>query len=160
MLRPTLRSLLLPVHVILGVGWAGAVAVFLALAVTGVGGDDVIVRAAAIAMDVTARYVITPLSVAAPATGLLLALGTRWGVLKHYWLVFKLVLTIPSTALLTLHMGPIRQIADVAINGGPMATVAALRQQTALDASIALAVLVAVAALGVIKPRGTTPFYR
>jgi hypothetical protein len=160
MLRPALRSALLTVHVALSVGWTGAVAVFLALAVAGGVGKDETVRAAAIAMDIAARFIITPLSFAAPATGLILALGTRWGVFKHYWLVFKLVLTLPSTALLTLHIGPIRQIAQRALDGGSMGAVAALRQQMAIDAALALVVLLLTTALAVIKPQGATSFHR
>jgi hypothetical protein len=160
MLRPALRSVVLTTHVTISVGWAGAVAVFVALAVAGIGGDDATVRAAGIAMDVAARFIITPLSFAAPITGLILALGTRWGLVKHYWIVFKLVLTLPSTALLTLHMQPIAKIAETALAGGPMDAVATLRQQMVADAAIALVVLIIVIVLAFVKPRGVTPFYR
>jgi hypothetical protein len=31
------------------------------------------------------RLVVTPLAIAALLTGLMLSLGTQWGLLRHYW---------------------------------------------------------------------------
>lgn len=53
------------------------------------------VRAAALAMGLTAWFVILPLSLAALTTGLVQALGTAWGSFRHYWILFKLLL-LPS----------------------------------------------------------------
>jgi hypothetical protein len=35
-----------------------------------------------------------PLVLAAPLTGILLGIGTPWGLARHYWVLAKLVLTI------------------------------------------------------------------
>ena len=62
-LTPRLRKFVLTAHITLAVGWLGAVAGFLALAVAGLTNRDVqIVRAAYIAMALIARFIIVPLS--------------------------------------------------------------------------------------------------
>jgi hypothetical protein len=51
---PSLRKLALTAHVISSVGWMGAVACFLALAIAGLaGGDEQTVRATYVAMKTT-----------------------------------------------------------------------------------------------------------
>jgi hypothetical protein len=41
-------------------------------------------RAAYLAMDLTSRFVIVPLARASLLTGLAQALGTPWGLFRHY----------------------------------------------------------------------------
>ena len=36
-------------------------------------------------------------SLATLLTGIVLSLGTKWGLLKHYWIVAKLLLTVGVT---------------------------------------------------------------
>jgi hypothetical protein len=55
-------------------------------------------------MELTGWYVIVPLAVAALLTGLVMALGTPWGLFRHYWVLISLVLTILATVVLLLHM--------------------------------------------------------
>ena len=69
-MTPGLRKFALTTHVTSSVGWVGAVAAFLALAIAGVGSQDAqIVRAAYLAMHLTTWFVIVPLCVAALSTG-------------------------------------------------------------------------------------------
>jgi hypothetical protein len=49
--------------------------------------------------------VIVPLSLAALATGVIQAFGTQWGLLRHYWVLTKLLLTLAAVILLLLHTG-------------------------------------------------------
>jgi predicted permease len=68
---PRLRNLALTVHVASSVGWFGAVAAFLALAVAGLGSPDPgRVHSSYAAMDLTACVVIVPLAFAALLTWL------------------------------------------------------------------------------------------
>jgi hypothetical protein len=144
-------------HVVLSVGWAGAVAVFLALALTGLmGADPQIARAAYVAMKTATDCVIIPLSAAAPITGLALALGTRWRLVRHYWILIKAVMTLPATALLFLHTGPINRLAEAAMAGALPPAARSAQLQMAVDSGLALVVLLVAAALGVIKPAGET----
>ena len=55
------RRLLLTAHLIASLGWLGALAVFFVHALAGVAsGDEQIIRAASIAMGLTAWFVILP----------------------------------------------------------------------------------------------------
>jgi hypothetical protein len=63
-----------------------------------------IVRAAWIGMEIRGWFVIVPLACLAFLTGLVLSLGTPWGLFKHYWAVNALVLTTLSLAVLLLGM--------------------------------------------------------
>ena len=161
MLSPRFRRPLVTLHVLLSVGWAGAVAVFLALALSGLFGEDQMsVRAAYVGMKVATYWVIAPLSLAAPISGLVLAFGTRWGLFRHYWVLIKALMALPATALLMLHTGPINRLADAAL-AGPLPEAAGSTQlQMVVDSTLALVVLALAGALGIIKPAGATGFGR
>src|SRR5919107_3010675 len=112
---PGLRKFALAAHLIVSVGWIGAVIAYLALGVaTVVSQDAQTVRAAWITMEMTGWYVIVPLALAALLTGLVMALGTPWGLFRHYWVLISLVLTILATVVLLLHMPTVSSLADLA----------------------------------------------
>src|SRR6266851_4438743 len=97
-MTPPLRKLSLTAHITFSVGWLGAVAGFLALSVAGLTSRDAeVVRGAYVAMDLTGRFVIVPMSLAALATGLVHALRTEWGVFRYYWVLLKLGMTMVAT---------------------------------------------------------------
>jgi hypothetical protein len=161
-LTPSLRKLALTVHVTSSVGWLGAVAGFLALAVVGLTtSDDQMVRAVYLAIEVIGWFVIVPLSLASPLTGVIQSLGTSWGLLRHYWVLIKFLITIPATLLLLLHMKPVGHLARV-VEQRTLASgdLAGLRIQLAADAGAAILVLLTATALSVYKPRGLTPYGR
>ena len=82
------------------------------------------------------------------------ALGTPWGLLKHYWVLVKLVLTLGATLVL-LHMQPISYLAEVAAKTNLSATeLRGLRIQLIADAAAALVVLLTSTAISVYKPWG------
>lgn len=85
-MTPQLRKLALTAHVTSSVGWLGAVAGFLALALTGLTSEDnQMARAAYLAMELYCWFVIVPLSLTSPLTGVVQSLGTTWGLFRHYW---------------------------------------------------------------------------
>lgn len=95
------RKLALTTHVTSAVGWLGAAASFLALAVAaGSAYDPRLLRGLYLAMWVTGWYVIVPLCLASLLTGLVMSLGTKWGLFRHYWVTVKFLLTIISTLVL------------------------------------------------------------
>jgi hypothetical protein len=159
-MTPNLRKFALTAHVISSVGWLGAVAAFLALAVAGLTGQDALTtRAVYLAMDMTGWYVIVPLCFASLLTGLVSSLGTTWGLVRHYWVLAKLLITIPSTILLLMHMQPISYLARVAakmpLSG---AELHALRIQLLIETGAAVVVLLVATALSVYKPKGMTRY--
>jgi hypothetical protein len=84
-MTPAVRKLTLTVHLTCSVGWIGAVVAYLVLGVTAVVSPDTpTVRAAWTAMEVTGWWAIVPLALAALLTGLIISLGTPWGLFRHY----------------------------------------------------------------------------
>ena len=161
-MTPGLRKFALTAHVTSSVGWLGAVAGFLALAVAGLTSPDAqLVRAAYLAMDLTAWFVIVPLSLASPLTGLVQSLGTTWGLFRHYWVLAKFLITIPASVVLLLHMQPIGRIAGVAADSTlSSADLRGLRIQLVANAGAALFVLLVATTLSVYKPPGRTQYGR
>ena len=161
-MSPRLSNLALTAHVTSSVGWLGAVASFLALAVAGLTSQNThMVRAAYLAMELTGWFVIVPLSFASLLTGLVQSLGTTWGLFRHYWVLAKLLINILATIILLLHMQPISQIAAVAAETTlSSADLHGLRIQVVADAGAALLVLLVATTLAVYKPRGMTPYGR
>lgn len=161
-MTPRLRKLALTAHATSSVGWLGAVAGFLALAVAGLTSQDAqMVRAAYLAMELTASFVIVPLSLASLLTGLVQSLGTRWGLFRHYWILVKLLITILSIIILQVHMQPISYMAGVAAE--TTLSSADLRQpriQLVAAPGAALMVLLVVTTLAVYKPPGMTRYGR
>lgn len=162
LLTPTLRKLALTAHIISSVGWLGAIGGFLALAVAGLTGRDArIVGAAYLGMELTAWFVIVPLAFASLVTGLIVSLGTHWGLFRHYWVLLKFVLTSFATILLMVHMRAISVLAGVARETRlSTVDVRQLQIQVVGDASAALLALIVATTLGVYKPRGMTPYGR
>ena len=161
-MTPGIRKFALTAHVMSSVGWLGAVAAFLALALTGLTSADAArVRSAYVAMELTGWAIIVPLSLASPLTGLIQSLGTTWGLFRHYWVLIKFVITVPATALLLLHMQPVghlaRVVADRTLAQGELA---GLRIQLVADAAAAILVLLVATTLSIYKPRGLTPYGR
>jgi hypothetical protein len=153
----SLRKFALTAHVTSSVGWLGAVASFLALAVVGLTSQDaMVVRAVNLANELTAWYVIVPLSFASPLTGILQSMGTKWGLFRHYWVLIKFLITIPCTVLLLLHMQPIHALARVAAVTNFSCTDLGLQSQLAGKAGAALVVLLVATTLSVYTPEGVT----
>jgi len=154
---PGLRKLALTAHLTFSVGWIGAVVGYLALGVAAVRSQDAqTVRAAWIAMEVTGWFVIVPLALATLLTGLVMALGTPWGLFRHYWVLIALVLTILATVVLLLHMPTVSAVADVAreTDGAHLGGLGG----DLLHPGLGLVVLLVITVLNVYKPRGLTRY--
>lgn len=151
------RRISLSVHIICSVGWIGAAAAYLALGLAAsLSKQPATMRAAWIAMEVTGWYVIVPLAVLALLTGLVMSLGTTWGLLRHYWVLFALVLTTASLAVLLLHMPTVTATANTARTSTDTA-ISALGGDL-VHPSLGLVVLIVITVLNVHKPRGMTAF--
>ena len=159
-MRPSLRKLVRTLHVTFTVGWLGAVAGFLALAIAGLSSQDAqIVSAAYLAMDLITRFVIVPLSLAPLLlTGPILSLGTPWGLFRHYWVIIKLVINFLCTIILLVHLQPIRHLAQAASSGTLSSTDRSLQIQMVVASSVGLLALLVATGLAVYKPRGMTAY--
>lgn len=156
-LGPRLRKFVLTLHVTSSVGWVGAILAYLALAVAVPATEDASkVRAAWIAMELTGWFVIVPLSLASLLSGVIQALGTPWGLVRHYWVVLKLLLTIFATTILLLHMPDVSQLAS-AVSRLPEDAIGGFRSDL-LHAGGGLGVLLLTLILGMYKPQGMTRY--
>jgi hypothetical protein len=161
-MRPRLRKFMLTVHVASSVGLLGAVVVFLVLAGIGLTSQDAeMVRAAYIAMALTAWVVIVPLAFASLLIGIVESLGTRWGLFRHYWILAKLVLTALAVIVLLIQMRGISTVAGVAAGTAlSSADLREVRLSFVLHAGGGLLVLLLPMGLSVYKPRGRTAYGR
>ena len=121
---PRLRKVALTAHVAASVGWLGAVAGFLALAIAGLTSHDP-------------------------------------GVLRYYWILAKLVLTVIATIVLLLKMAPISYLAGaVGENALSSGDLRGVRIELVAHAAGGLFVLVIATTLSVFKPWGLTRYGR
>jgi hypothetical protein len=92
-------------------------------------------------------------------SGLIQALGTTWGLFRHYWVLVKLLLPVFATIILLLQMPLIGYMADIAaeatLSGADRRD---LRSSLVVHAAGGLLVLLVAAALSVYKPRGMTRY--
>jgi hypothetical protein len=151
-----LRKLVLAVHLTASLGWVGAVVAYLALGISATRSTGVeMVPSAWTAMDLVGWVVIVPLAGAALVTGVVISLGTPWGLFRHYWVLISLGLTILATAILVLHMPSVSATARVA-RESDSAQLAQLGGDLG-HAAGGLVVLLLITVLNVYKPQGLTP---
>jgi len=151
-----LRKFALTSHVTVSVGWLGAVVAYLALRIAGLTSKNTeMARAAYLAMELIGWMVIVPFSLAAVLSGIVQSLGTEWGLFRHYWVLAKLLLTVPATIVLLLHMPVVSRMSGIAAATTlSIADFGGLRVQVVVHAVGGLAVLLATTALSEYKPWG------
>lgn len=159
-MAPSLRKIVLILHVTASVGWIGTVVAYLALVIAAMTSQEAqTLRSTWIAMNLIGWFTIVPLSLVALLTGIVISLGTKWGLFQHYWVVISLALTLFATVILIQHMQSVTVFADIAV-GTDATEDGMLRgglQSELLHAGIGLLILLITQVLNVYKPRGLTP---
>ncbi len=149
-----LRKLMLSLHVVTSVGLVGAVASFFLLSLLGLmSANEAIVRSTYVAMNPIARTIIVPLAICALLVGVIQSLTTQWGLFRHYWVIFKLAITIIVILVLLMQLSPIAALARYAAESSfdPSALYRP-RLSAALHAGIGLIVLLVPVILSIFKP--------
>lgn len=157
-LRPGVRKAVLVLH-LLGVGaWIGVnvIAGILAAVATGMG--DAADRG--LALQVIGTYLGGPMlasGVIALVTGLVLGWGTKWGLVRFWWVAVKLVLNVVLVALILFVLLPgmaeVRTMGEVlAVTGELIGDVSTLR----FPPAVSLAALTVAVVLSVYRPWGRT----
>lgn len=101
------RNTLLTLHIAVSVGLLGDSAGFLAVAMRAAGtSDPAAVLEQARVLNMFAMVFGIPLSFAAAISGVILGLGTKWGVFRYPWVVAKLLLIVSVMAVGGLMIGP------------------------------------------------------
>lgn len=150
---PRLRKLTLTAHTSCSAGWLGGVAALVPLAVVGMTGrQPQVVRTVDLGLDRIGWFVLVPLSLASLLTGLVLSLGTEWGLFRHYWVVAKLALNLFGAGALLEYMLQL----DTSL--GRLAPMARGGDMGIPRFAGALALLLVAVVLSVYKPRGVTPY--
>jgi len=122
-LRPRLRKAVLVAHLLSVATWFGVDVVVAVLVVTGMSADP---ATAGLAYRSLGTFVVGPMLTAALATlatGLLLGWGTRWGLVRYWWVLAKLVITLVLTVLIVLALAPM--MPEVVVHGEQLAAGAA-----------------------------------
>lgn len=159
-MSPSLRKFALIAHVTPTVGWLGAIVSFLALAIAALTSQDVqVVRGTYLAMQLTGWYVLVPLCVASLATGLVMSLGTSWGLFRHYWVLVKFVITILAAIILFMYTQTLDQLGALARDAS--LPIDALKNPSpVLHSALAVLALLVNTTLSVYKPKGMTKYGR
>ena len=147
------RKVALTAHVTVSVGWLGAAAAYLALAVVGlISRDNEMARAADRVMEVIGWTVIVPFCLAIPAE----RVAAAWvpsGACSDHRIVAKFAPTVPATAVLLMHIPSVSRMARLAVDMAfATGDFAELRIQLVVHAVGGLLVLLTITALSVYKP--------
>jgi hypothetical protein len=152
------RKLVLTLHVITSVGWLGAAMAMTILLVAGLVTHNPALRHSAFAfMHVYDLAIMIPLGYLALVTGVLLSVGTNWGLLRHWWIVTKLVLTVVVLLFAGVFTSGwvLEAVARTAEN--PMADLGVLAVQLIANVAAFNVVFWTNATISVFKPWGLTP---
>lgn len=154
------RLLILVIHDILAVGWIGIWACLIALGLTGLyTRDPALLKAAYLAAGLFGSLFITPVSLGTLVTGLLLSFGTKWGLVRYYWVLVKfvltLILTVGSNFILKsrLHHAVVQSLQI-----SPQQTSVGEGREIVHATLISISLLLAATVLSIYKPWGKTRF--
>jgi hypothetical protein len=145
-LPPRVRRIVLTTHIVASVGLLGDCAALLAIHVRAATTADPGLAASAYELQDMFSFLFgIPLSFTALATGIVLGLGSKWGVLRHGWVTLKLLALVSVILVGALVIGP----ANAAMLDGEGGKEGVLIAATAYD----VVVLAAATGLSVFKPR-------
>ncbi|MEU5891979.1 DUF2269 domain-containing protein [Streptomyces sp. NPDC047461] len=151
--RPARRASLV-VHVTASAGWLGLTLGLLALGITAATtGSAVTVEASVRTMKLFADWLLLPLALLTLLSGLLLSLGTQWGLARHRWVWTKFWLTLATTTatVFALRPGVNSAVAAVAA-GGPLPDAG----DVLFGPVVSLSAYVFMTVISVLKPWGPT----
>ncbi|SFO90547.1 hypothetical protein SAMN04489713_110197 [Actinomadura madurae] len=158
-LKRLARRVWLTLHVGVSVGWLGLALAMTTLAITGATADDHAVRHGSYElMHVFDLTIVIPSVVLAVVTGLVVSLGTPWGLVKHRWVLLKFVISLVIPVIATVQSGWIEELqhrtADPAADPGGTGLVLVLCML------LYAALLWTAVVLSVFKPGGKTRWGR
>lgn len=152
-LRGTARHVWQILHVTSAVGWLGILLSTLALCMTGLFADQATARPAYDAAELIAEVFFAPATLLMLVSGVVLGLGTKWGLFRFYWVVVKLGIGLLLVVAGTMTLGAtIADTADLAA-GPAVLEYGAKIGLVGMIAVLSLLTLVALV-LSVVKPWG------
>ena len=158
-MTPRARRALLVAHIGASVGWLGAVTASLALAVTAlVTTDDDVAGAVLLVLPPLGWTALVPLSVASLATGVLQSLVSPWGLIRHYWVLIKLLMNLLAVGVLLLYTQTLNTLAQLTRDAAAGGDTPVRSASPVVHGVAAVALLLVALVLSVYKPRGQTGF--
>jgi hypothetical protein len=151
--RPARRAALV-VHVIASAGWLGLTLGLLALGITAVtGGSAGTVEASVRAMKLFADWLLLPVAFLTLLSGLLLSLGTTWGLARYRWVYTKFWLTLATTTATVFALRPgVNSAVTAVAAGGPLPDAG----DVLFGPVVSLSAYVFMTVISVLKPWGKT----
>jgi len=151
-----LRRLLVVLHVIAGVGLLGIDIAMLSLGWSGAtAGDVTTARAAYTSMQSLISPFLPTMAISALVTGAILSVGTKWGLLRHYWIVAKIVVNIAVIVIgARVVKGLVQQALAATLGAASVPTPAAMLLVAASASNLTL--LVFATTVSIYKPWGAT----
>ena len=145
-LGPSARRAAITFHIVSSVGLLGTTAGTLLLALTAAATDDVAFAEAIYRLmaSFTVAFGI-PLSFLSLASGVLVGLGTKWGVFRYWWTTVKLLLIVGVIVNGAANIGPTVD----ALRSDPM--VGADQARVAIAAALSVAMLITATGLSVFR---------
>ena len=150
------RQTTLIVHIVSAGAWIGIDVIVAVLVLTGWFSDALETRS--LAYQALAAFVVWPMlasGLVSLASGLLLGLGTKWGLVRYWWVLVKLVLNLVLCILILVLLQPM--MPDVGQHGRDLLTVAAdpaTVSQLFFPPAVSLTTLTFATLLAVVKPWG------
>jgi hypothetical protein len=144
------------VHLISAGAWIGIDVIVGVLVLAGRFGDDTAVRG--IAYQALGLFVVWPMLIAGLTclvSGLVLGMGTRWGLVRYWWVAAKLVLNILLCTLIIVALRP--GMADVRAYGRDLSAGTPTHGSVStlfFPPAVSLTVLSLAVVLAVVKPWG------
>ncbi|MEU9991013.1 DUF2269 domain-containing protein [Streptomyces sp. NPDC048045] len=151
--RPARRASLV-VHVAASASWLGLTLGLLALGITATAtGSAVTAQASVRGMKLFADWLLLPVAFLTLLSGVLLSMGTPWGLARHRWVYIKFWLTLATTAATAFALRPGVNSALAALTaGGPLPGARAVLAGPV----VSLSAYVFMTAISVLKPWGLT----
>lgn len=160
------RQALVAVHVVVSAAWLGIAVMFVVLSLLALRAANVRdVQTIYETMALFDQTMLPMANMAATTTGFALGVTTKWGIVRHWWVTIKVVLSfaVLGIAFGFLHDALVRaaaQAAQLAATGGAMADITTSGRVVVAGFMLALVSLVGAMLLSLYKPRGLTPWGR
>lgn len=151
------RKAVLVLHIVSGVGWVGVDFALLPLVVTGLTAEDGETAAASYrAIATLVPWTVPALSLLIVITGTLLGLGTKWGLLRYWWVIVKLVISLVLMLLVFFVLFPAASSLEVtsATTGDEVRAALGDPMMFLYPPVVSCSLLVFSAVLSVVKPWG------
>ncbi|MFB9909164.1 hypothetical protein [Allokutzneria oryzae] len=158
--KPRTRKLALLVHVVFGVAWIGFEVMVIVLALAGITAENPrVLHAAYVVLGEFGPSLYAPFSLGTLVSGVVLSLGTHWGLVRQYWVIAKLAINLATVLGGNLLIAALlRQSAErvmaVPIDSLDAAAVGSIQYSLLANAIVVTTLLLVATVLSYYKPWG------